>query len=341
MRMFFLIGAGRSGTTLLSNMLNMHGQIISPPEHDFLLSWIQNGREKGLFNDNDIDKFLDTLWIRKREFKELWNIDEETLRNELKKKTPISFVELYEEVLLGYDSTKTASLIVDKNPLYSEFIFKLSEVFPKAKFIAIVRDPRDRYVSLKKHKSEVFKNNIIRSAKWKSFYNKILEFKEQHSENLHILKFEDLITSPEVTLRSLCDYLEVDYSDQMMSYAKGSRMELKEGGEVFVSSVNEMHSNSHKPLQKSKIGQWKELSNEELKALAYFSLPTATEFDYSDFSSLSADDMRKLRSHYRFKLFKGKLIFWLKLQTYRLPFGIQRSLANRMRKKLMNEKFRK
>ena len=58
---FFIIGRGRSGTTLLSKLLNEHKQIHIPPESFFILNLLEKYKNKPL-KKNEIVNFVNNLF---------------------------------------------------------------------------------------------------------------------------------------------------------------------------------------------------------------------------------------------------------------------------------------
>jgi len=86
---------------------------------------------------------------------------------------------------------KDIHIIVDKNPFYAKFISELIQVFPDAKFIHLIRDPKSVVSS---HRI-AFNKGIIKSVNTWMMLNKHIEATKTKAEFLTI-KYEDLVKAP-------------------------------------------------------------------------------------------------------------------------------------------------
>ena len=95
----------------------------------------------------------------------------------------------------------------------------LRELFPTARFIHIIRDVRDYCLSINK----AWGKNMIRAAQ--RWCDDVQKFKLEccNLGDAYIeVKFEGLITEPELTLKKICNFLEIEFQTQMLSLAKPS-----------------------------------------------------------------------------------------------------------------------
>ena len=106
----FVIGAGRSGTTILGDVLGRHDEVTKWHEPYFI--W---------------DYYLGNLVDDIREANQLSERDLRFIRKEF-------------EIFLGKSDAK---MVVDKSPLNSFKIPFILTVFPNAKWVHIIRDGRD------------------------------------------------------------------------------------------------------------------------------------------------------------------------------------------------------
>ncbi len=336
-KLVFVIGAGRSGSTLFMNMMNEHSSIIAPPEHDFLLNSLHKFGRKEFLSDKEITTWVRDLWIRKTEFREIWQLNEKELLTDLLKGNK-SYVNVFKTIIAAYDtSKKDASILIDKNPFYTAHVDLLKSRFPDAVFICLVRDFRDRYVSILRNESEVFKNDVARTAIWNSYNLEIKKLKDESPEIAHVLKFEDLVSDPVKALGEVCDFLKVNFETEMLDYHKVKRMKFSAAG-VLNDAVNKMHEGSNKPVNSAKVGLWKsKLDSDELKRISFFCNETAEEFGYTDLVELTDKEMKSIKKKYGFELKKGQIRLFLKKMSYRLPWWLQKGLAKYYRKSLANK----
>ncbi len=133
----FILGAPRSGTTWLQQLLGCHESIATAQETKLMYQYVaplySRWRDQPL---NDLD-----LWRRAR-FTGLASVISET-----------EFLDLLREFASKvYESTlllkPTASLVLDKDPPNSMHVPMIMELFPEARFVHIVRDGRDVAASM-------------------------------------------------------------------------------------------------------------------------------------------------------------------------------------------------
>lgn len=222
---FFILGNPRSGTTLFRLMLNSHPNIVVPPECGFA-EWFINDFSKLTFNEDTYSKFAKAVYSSKKF--ETWGVSYDSLIKTIYDHAPKSYRELCFCIYLSYANkfNKKPFLVGDKNNYYINKVNHLDKFFPNSKKIFIIRDGRDvasSYLNLKKINSDSkyfpnLNNSISEIAcQWLDSTNVALEYR---SKGAIIIKYEDLIANAEITLRSACCYLGVDYSSLMLDYYK-------------------------------------------------------------------------------------------------------------------------
>lgn len=226
---FFIIGNPRSGTSLFRLMLNSHEHLLVPPECGFLQWWhskYQNWSADNSKSYDDISTYVNDLLTSKKI--DDWNLEKKDLVDRIIKARPNTYGELSLIVYLSYNkSSKSILKIGDKNNYYIDHLATLDGIYPEAKYVHIVRDGRDvacSYLALNKLKSDSkYKPNLSSTigaiaSDWNSNLNRIITHLE-HRDHLTI-KYEDLIINTKHTLKQVSDFLQVDYSDQMLNYYK-------------------------------------------------------------------------------------------------------------------------
>jgi hypothetical protein len=140
-----------------------------------------------------------------------------------------------------------AKRIIEKTPSH---IFKVPEIktaFPNSKLIFISRHPIDVYSSFKKRK-KVSEDLGIDTSKtsWlnlsvSDFCNTYLKymklaFRETTSskkDSFMIVRYEDLITNPTLTLQSICSFLEEKYEEGIIPNGKELEKDWKIDPDLF------------------------------------------------------------------------------------------------------------
>ncbi len=217
-KMLFIVGRGRSGTTLLQSILNSNDKIAVAEEAQFIMLL----RKKYFKTKWDIERviaFYEDLWLESR--LKNWDIEESILREEL-----ISFSNnpTYADlcsVVYAHNARLqgkiNGAVLGDKNPHYALYIGKLIEIYPNAKFIHILRDYRDTIMS---YKNVDFDPNSTAAlaCRWNLYNKEVLHYKDMYPEKFITLKFENLLSEPEKSMKLICEFLEIDYNPSMMNF---------------------------------------------------------------------------------------------------------------------------
>lgn len=246
----FIIGAGRSGTTLLRTILNNHPKIIIPPESFGFrnglikfkclqhLSW-NTLAEKVIKNYENGKEFF--LWEM-----ELSDVYKKANSLENSERTLADLIHLiFQEYLNAKDPS--AKIWGDKTPLNTYYLDWVYKTFPNAKFINMIRDGRDVVSSLKKAQLTNIQNGCLR---WNLAINisRNMESKMKSNQFINIF-YEDLVSNPKQTINSICNFLELSFEDKLLCNADSTpKMQDVNYYEHFKNLLNPINNNS--------IGKW-------------------------------------------------------------------------------------
>ncbi|WNB16857.1 sulfotransferase family protein [Marivirga arenosa] len=281
---FFILGNPRSGTSLFRLMLNMHPNIVVPPESGFLHWWstkYNNWSQSD--NTSRIDEYLEDLMSSKKF--ETWGVDKKKLKYYLISNRPKNYLELTSLVYLFYKGDERVKLVGDKNNYYVSHINDLLKIWPDAFFLHIVRDVRDVYSSYKDlnelqttsaYKPELSTNPEDVVKEWLANNENIESLSSSFPDRYYLIKYEDIISDPLKTLSALCDFLGIKFSDEMLNY------HLKEGKKfIEPEGTLDWKKKTRDKLDTNNIGRYKrslsgsvinlieELSMQKLKAYGY------------------------------------------------------------------------
>ena len=150
--MIFIVGVGRSGTSLLQNMLHGHPKIVFLPETSMLRRLIFSGLLERRYKQGGVETVFQALKTDSSLHR--LKIDDCTLINILKKSLesrPFG-IELYCTLRDYYieNNAPGVSLIGDKDPRLIESLWLLKSYFPESYIVHIYRDPPDVLLSKKK-----------------------------------------------------------------------------------------------------------------------------------------------------------------------------------------------
>jgi len=198
-KLIFVCGGRRSGTTLLNAIL------VSDVTANSL------GQEAQILTR--ITKVLE--WYKKQNIR----VNNEQLVIKNKECLYAMMREFAHSIVPRSNKPKT---IILKNPEFSLVIGELYSVFPNAIFIATIRDPRDQIVSelevMKKTsvelgvKYECPNSDIRRLAQsYLSYIENLIGFNKKHHNVLHFIKYEELVTQPNVQIKLLEEITKLSF----------------------------------------------------------------------------------------------------------------------------------
>ena len=222
----FICGSMKSGTTLLTQLLDSHPDLfVMPGDSGFIAT-----REKWQRSEfRDIARHWVHRLINPTGKRPFWFMGKEKERFE-------SFLQKLRRNLEGDRHTVFSCVVqalagvltdpdapprywVEKNPHNELHAESLLEEFPGAKFIHILRDPLENIASLERNaKVRGWTSTPFQRA---HELKKLFAAARQNRTSLgaaryHVLRYEELVSTPESTLRELCHFLDIPYRDSML-----------------------------------------------------------------------------------------------------------------------------
>jgi hypothetical protein len=205
---FFLVGCPRSGTTLLRNLLNSHPQLAIPAESQFLPTFYRAwGNPRDARAAERLGRRILALWWVRR-----WAIDLGP-RDFSACRTYAALVEiLYGEILRRDGATRWG----DKTPAYALQMPVISEIFPEAQFVHILRDGRDVAGSLVK--THIGPREAVTAG---LFWRRYVETARRDGARLgprryFEVSYESLLSDTATTLRAVCAFLGVPFDPRVL-----------------------------------------------------------------------------------------------------------------------------
>lgn len=227
----FIIGNPRSGTSLLRLILTNNSKVIIPPECGFII-WLHKKYAAWSELDNKhtirLSAFIDDLLICKKI--ETWHLCRNQIKNIIHENNPMDYAELCACIFSAYANNINQSFDVwgDKNNFHINHLDELNNLYPKARFIHIVRDGRDVACSYREVMrsglnslyapkldtditaiSTSWTNNVIKTD---TFMNKL------PLERAKTIRYEDLVSKPTITVNLICEWLRVPFEKTMLNF---------------------------------------------------------------------------------------------------------------------------
>jgi len=210
-----IVGAPRSGTTLLRFMLDAHPEMAIPPETGFLMlgpSFQQVGHRlrDEVFRAitafppdapawNDFGLASAQLWARFQAIE------------------PFSVAAGYRAFYQAYAERFDKPRWGDKTPGYWAHLQAIAQILPETHFIHVIRDGRDVALSWRQMWFSPSDDIGALAAHWVTCVTTARQ-QGQHCDHYIEVRFEDLIEDSRTVLEQLCTFLDLPYSDEMLRY---------------------------------------------------------------------------------------------------------------------------
>ncbi len=252
----FVLGAPRSGTTLLQRVLTLHDQLFS----------IQG--ETGLFSRQNIfaRKHFHLSWDETRTLFEQSSDIVDLLQNGVCR-------------LRKLQQLSSDTRMVEKTPQHVLQLKFLTRHFPNARFLHIIRDGRDCYCSSLNHPNIRQETSVRRFARyWAACVHTGLAF-DSHP-NVTRLTYEEFVESPHAVLSRIMLALGLSPQEkQLDTYAIG----------LDVRSERQEFARLSQPIQTTSVGRWKEeLTTAEVQTFNLYAGKVLAELGYPSSSPSSA-----------------------------------------------------
>ena len=221
----FLLSGPRSGSTLLRVMLAGHPALFCPPE----LHLLQFNSMREWHEDLGRSYLGEGL---QRAFMEVRHLDAEKAKALLDELVEMDAP--VEQVYAMLQEDVAPRLLVDKSPTYASAIETLEHaerLFDGAKYIHLVRHPYSTIESFMRNRFE----RLVTSGEadsmalgedvWAMCNANVHDFvKPMLASKHHLVKYEDLVSDPEKTMKALCAFIGIPYDPAVLKPYEGRRM---------------------------------------------------------------------------------------------------------------------
>lgn len=279
---FFVLGNPRSGTSLFRSLLNAHPFVIIPPECGFIL-WLAPQWRSAAWDDPAVVRGFASAVCRSRKF-ETWHVAEADLVAALERSPINDYRTAVERVILAYAQSRgrTPRIWGDKNNYYVAEVSGLLELYPHARYLHIVRDPRDvacSYQELGRRSitsdyRPVLEQDVRAIAEeWRRNNERVLVALADHPGYLRI-RYEDLVQEVNVQMDRALRHLDVDPEGVV-----GADMHLRALDEP--AEFMQWKEKLSAPVDDASVGRYRtELTEQEQQAMVEVAGGLMREFGY-------------------------------------------------------------
>jgi hypothetical protein len=220
----FVVGVGRSGTTLLASMLGAHPRLDCGPESRFFFG-LERTSERRILDDPDWPseavRFIGSLVTNAQPTHEFFGIDLDAVRRYLRDRSP-SVPAILESLTVQHARRAGKPRWVEKTTDHLVHVDRIRQHWPDARIIRIVRDPRDVALSLRFvpwGSPSVIANLYF----WADRDARSADFFERDGGSLTV-RYEDLLRDPRDVLARICDHVGESFDEAMLSTGESARL---------------------------------------------------------------------------------------------------------------------
>jgi hypothetical protein len=255
----FVVGATRSGTTLLRLMLDAHPDVGIPSETHFFKKLIRTSERRTITPEQLADKIIGHK--RWGDF----HLEEDDLRARFAAIEPFNLSDALRGFYGLYAEKQGKTRWGDKTPGYLRYMDQIELVLPEARFIHLIRDGRD--VALSVLPMNWGPETVTEAAElWVERVTLARENGRTVSHYMEV-KYEDLITDTEGELRGVAEFLDLPWDPVMLAYHERAEERLKEKardlprkkerGDQPAAARMASHAMAKKPPDPKRIGRWR------------------------------------------------------------------------------------
>lgn len=228
-RIIFVVGAPRSGTTLMERVLNSHSKLFSMQQETGLISL------RNIFS-------RDHFGLSREENKQLFSESSD-------------LVDFFTRAARLLESRNEGRTLIEKTPQHVLHIGFLTRYFPNARFVNVVRDGRDAYCSSRKHPNVRLNSPAIYARYWKRCIDAGLSVKA--NPIVHTVRYEDFTSDPQSHLQKVMAFLDLELEPSQFEATQV---------QADARSSFERHQRLAQPITSATVGRWRdELTDQQVQ----------------------------------------------------------------------------
>ena len=265
----FVVGVGRSGTTLARMMLDAHPQLAIPPETHFVNDLLYAGEKLRFSPERLVNVVVHDRHRRWGDF----GIDEDEYLERVRAIPRLNASDAVRAFYEIYAEHANKPRWGDKTPDYVKRVRRIGRALPEARFVHVIRDGRDVALS---HNRRIQRRGVkgrppVPAGEMARRWRKRIEksrYDAQSVDHYVEIRYEDLVTDTEPTLRRVCEFIELDYDPAMLDYHEGAEERLQEMARDLPAGQGRPHRPGEERLQahallkeppnEERVGVWRE-----------------------------------------------------------------------------------
>jgi len=204
----FIGGTQRSGTSLLRSLIDSNSEIYFPPaEMKFFVRFHHLLKTyEPLDKKGNLRRFLTDYGCYRKNIKRAGLLDSKEFFEVLSDNMP-SWNRILSTIMQALAAEESKVCWGEKSPGNEFFTENILKIYPKAKIICTIRDPRALIASSRRRYNRGFIKPMIR---WKMSVRKIIrDFQILSTDVFQIIFYEDMVIDLENTMKKVFDFLHI------------------------------------------------------------------------------------------------------------------------------------
>ncbi len=303
----YIFTTGRSASTLLGVMLMMNEHVVFTSEEIFPVILKQKYAHIKKWDEKIIQAYCDDFVLMSEgKLYPLFSGKDVLYQLLTKFQEQLNFERAIRLSYLSFGINKDLSkvtTIVDKQLRYY-LAHHYLELFPKAKILLLVRDPRDNVFSKYKRaeRKGIAKDTCLYIHTWKEAFEKYFNILKKNNAPYYIVNYENLIHHSQDTMQKISDFLNIPYTNQYFHYPHVvndffSNIQHPQLKKHFLIT----HKSLQQPISPQKINEWQHhLHDKNIKYLINATWTStkklATKLNYKEHHNYIPEKLSCLKS---------------------------------------------
>ena len=284
----FICGHRKSATSMLLNVFDHHPELhVYPTDLKVLYAYFPEFIRQNQDRNSRVDRLNKVVFDDPRYYELVaGGVDIEAFRNRFWEIAigALDIEEVLRSLLRAYQTLNTdtdSQLILSKETSIEIYAQEIADWFPDAKFIHILRDPRDNYAALRAGVPSYYSHlgeNASRTLA-SLIHRALLGFEfaainqTMFGESRYrVVRFEDLTTDPERVLSELCDFMGIAFD---LLDSRPTILGQSTGGNSF-------EQKDLREISTVNVNRWKErISKKEAQVIEFYFHKVMQEHGYA------------------------------------------------------------
>ncbi|GIV27667.1 MAG: hypothetical protein KatS3mg027_1481 [Bacteroidia bacterium] len=309
----YIFTTGRSASTLLGVMLMMNEQVVFTSEEIFPVILKQKYASVKKWNEKTIQEYCDDFVLMSEgKLYPLFTGKDVLYQLLIQFKEHLNYERVIRLSYLSFGVNKDLSkitTIVDKQLRYYLAHHYLN-LFPKAKVLLLVRDPRDNVYSKYKRaeRKKIKKDVCLYIQTWKEAFETYFKLLNNSSCPHLIINYENLINNSKQTMTTISDFLHISFTERYFQYpdivndffSNIQRPKLKEHFLIT-------HKSLQQPISPQKVNEWKNFWNDKkisklINGTWYHTKDIAIKLNYQEHENYKHQKLSCFKSYLKVKM---------------------------------------